>query len=259
MQSPSRHPARFAATRWSLVAASARDDADGRRALGELCELYWYPLYAFARRQGFAREAAEDLVQDFLRALIERGDLGGVDAARGRFRAFLLAALRNFLANERDRARAQKRGGGAAPIAIDAADGERRYVAEPAVAVTPEQQFERSFALALLERCTQELGDEWRQAGRGAEFDRLETLLTPGGDASYRAVGAELTMSETAVKMAVHRLRRRMALLLRGAIRDVVQCEEDVDDEIRQLFLALAAPATPIPPPAPPRNPADSR
>jgi len=241
MDSPPRKPAAFASTRWSLVASSAGSGADGRRALGELCELYWYPLFAYVRRQGFARDDAEDLVQDFFRRLIERNDFADLDASRGRFRAFLIAALRHFLSNERDRARAAKRGGGKVLVSIDASQGEHRYLAEAGVASTPEQEYERAFALELIARCLHELGQEWRQADRAADFDRLSTLLTPGDHDGYRTVGAALDMSEAAVKMAVHRLRRRLASLLRREILDVVLHEAEVEDEIQHLFTVLGA------------------
>jgi RNA polymerase sigma-70 factor (ECF subfamily) len=246
MESPRGKPVEFVSTRWSLVAGSATLGADGRRALGELCELYWYPLYAFVRRQGFARDHAEDLVQDFFRLLIERNDFAGLDASRGRFRAFLSAALRHFLSNERDRVRAQKRGGGQTTLSIDAARAERRYLAEPATAATAEQEFERAFALELIDRCLGELGEEWRRAGRAADFDRLSALLTPGADESYETVGAALDMSESAVKMAVHRLRRRLAALVRREIRDVVSDDAEVESEIRHLFVVVGARASPF-------------
>lgn len=234
-------PHAFASTRWSLVAGGAEGGEQGRRALGELCEIYWFPLYAYVRRQGVAAGDAEDLVQGFLGLLIERNDLATLDASRGRFRAFLIAALRNFVNNERDRERATKRGGDRELISMDADDGERRYLAECSAADTPERAYERGFALELIARCMHELGDDWRRAGREDDYAKLSTLLTPGGDATYREVGESLAMSESAVKMAVHRLRRRMSELLRAEIRDVVLEDEDVEVEIQHLFVVLGS------------------
>lgn len=228
----------FVTTRWTLVVRGAVRNPDGRRALGELFALYWYPLYAYTRRRGVQRADAEDLVQDFLRSLLERNDLAGLDPARGRFRAFLLAALRNFLANEWDRRRAKKRGGNLAVVSIDADGMERRFRDEVVFEGSAEDAFERGFALELIERSLAALAAEWQSSGRAAIFERLVPLLTPGAH-SYGQVGDAVGMTEAAVKMAVLRLRRRLAHLLRSEIRDIVLDDDDVDEEIHALFAAL--------------------
>jgi RNA polymerase sigma-70 factor (ECF subfamily) len=233
---------RFETTRWSLVLAASGDDSTARRALASLCETYWYPLYAFIRRSGRSVDDARDLTQAFIASLIERGDFEGLSAERGRFRSFLLAALRHFLANDSARARTQKRGGGLAtlPLAFDA--GEGRYAREPAAPATPETIFERRWALTVIEQVLADLRSEADREGRTTEFDRLKACLLGGAPAGgYAAVAAELSTTEGAVKAAVHRLRRRFQRGLRRHISETVLDPADVDDEIRFLIRALDA------------------
>jgi RNA polymerase sigma factor (sigma-70 family) len=235
--------AHFATTHWSLVVdAGARATPHAEEALARLCEAYWYPLYAYVRRWGYGADEAQDLTQEFFARLMEKGYLRQADPHRGRFRSFLLAALKHFLANERDRAGAQKRGGGrpALPLEIETAEG--RYSLEPADPETPETIFERRWALILLDKVLSRLRDEYRRTDRGALFDVLKDLLTSGKtDEPYARLGAELGMSEGAVKVAVHRLRRRFGELLREEIAQTVADSRDVDDEIRYLFTTLGA------------------
>ena len=242
MQTDSDRPRRFATTRWSLVSAAAGEDSGAARtALAELCELYWYPLYAFVRRQGIDADAASDLTQGFFARFIELESLRAARQERGRFRSYLLAAVKHFIANERQRARAQKRGGGAKVLSFDPQDAETRYQREPAHDLTPEHVFERRWALLLIERTLDALADEMRSRGRSKEFARLRPFLVEeASDDSYRAAGADLDMSEGAVKVLIHRLRRRFRDHLRGAIAETVASADDVDDEIRHLFTCLA-------------------
>jgi len=243
-RSPKSDPAgsrSFATTHWSLVLAAAHDSRpDARAALATLCETYWYPLYTYVRRRGYRAEEALDLTQEFFARLLEKESLRVADRARGRFRSFLLASLNHFLANEWDRARAEKRGGGRRTISMDAAGAEGRYALEPAGDLEPENLFERQWATALLEQVLTELREELARDGKQPLFDRLKRFLggeTPG--ASYSQVAAELGMTEGAVKTAVHRLRRHYRRLLRARIAQTVASADEIDDEIRHLFAAL--------------------
>jgi RNA polymerase sigma-70 factor (ECF subfamily) len=239
--SPRTAAGRFETTHWSLVLA-ARDPAapDARAALAVLCAAYWYPLYAFVRRKGHDPDHAADLTQAFFARLLEKGDLHAVDRARGRFRSFLLAACTHFLANERDRLTARKRGGGRAPVSIDVRDAEGRYRAEPAHGLTPERLYERRWALTLLDEVLGRLAGEYRGVGKGALYDRLKAALIGAEAASpYADVGRQLGMSEAAVKKAAQRLRARYRELLRERIAATVDDPGEVEDEIRALFTAL--------------------
>lgn len=229
----------FATTRWSLVLAAADADApDSRRALAELCAAYWYPLYAFLRRQGCGADEARDHTQEFFARLLEKDYLRVVDRARGRFRSFLLAACQHFLANERDKARAQKRGGGRLHVPIDFGDAEKRYGHEPAHFLTPERLFQRRWALTLLDKVLHRLRLEMAESGRDAVFSQLKDTLT-GSSIPYAHLAEQLGMTEGAVKVAAHRLRKRYRELLRQEIERTVDCETEVEDEIRSLFAAL--------------------
>jgi RNA polymerase sigma factor (sigma-70 family) len=209
-------------------------------ALEELCRAYWYPLYAFVRRQGYAADEALDLTQSYFARLLERRDLQQVRPDLGRFRSFLLASVKHFLSNELDRERAKKRSPDLAVLSLDAREAEGRYAAEPAETVTPELLFERKWAALVLERALSRLRDEWNGADRRRKFEELRGVLVgdrPGP--SYHELGETLGMSEDAVKVAVHRLRRRFGELLRGEIADTVREPGDVDDEIRHLLIVL--------------------
>jgi RNA polymerase sigma factor (sigma-70 family) len=231
----------FATTRWSqVIAAGAEQTGDSREALARLCELYWYPLYAYVRRWGYDADQAQDLTQEFFARLLEKHYLRAADPARGRFRSFLLASLKHFLSNERDRVSAVKRGGRATVIPLEFENAEGRYSREPPDHETPETVYERRWAMTLLERTLGRLRGEFEKAGKGAVFSRLEGLLTGEQDTlPYVELGAALGMSEGAVKVAVHRLRRRFGALLREEIAETVSDPAQVDDEIRELFRAL--------------------
>ena len=234
--------ARFAATRWSIVlAAGGEHDATAtRRALEELIQAYWFPLYAFVRRQGCQAAAAEDLVQGFLARLLEKEDLAQVDRSKGRFRSFLLAAMKNFMANERARDRALKRGGGVRVLALDSLDAEARYAVEPADEMTPDRLFDRRWALAVLEQVLARLRREFIDAGNGALFETIKDCLTPDrGKLPYAQLARRLGMTEGALKVAVHRMRRRYRDLLRHEIAQTVETPAQVDEEIAYLLNCL--------------------
>ncbi len=237
---------RFALTRWSVVLAAGNwraGEAGGRgtaaeRAMGELAGMYWFPLYAYLRRKGLGPVEAEDLVQGFFTRLVEKDALAAADREKGRFRSFLLASLKNFVANEWDKGQAQKRGGGKV-LALDGLDAEARYAAEPVDTMTPERVFERRWALAVLEQVLARLEVEYKKRGQGAIFAELEKVLTGGGGRTHAAIGVALGMTEGAVKVAGHRLRRRYRELLREEIGQTVAEPGLVEEEIRQLRSCL--------------------
>jgi len=231
----------FETTRWSLVlAAGGGDRTAARAALANLCESYWYPLYAYVRRRGRNPDDARDLTKAFFASLLERRDFEHVDRELGRFRAFLLASLKHFLANEYARDQTLKRGGGVVPISLTVDSAEERYEQEPADATTPETLYERRWALTVIDRVLASVREEWRSHRREREFDALRSCLLgsapPGG---YAATAAQLGMSEGAVKTAVHRLRRRFRLQLRTDIAETVSDPSEIDEEIRYLIKAL--------------------
>lgn len=234
-------PERFESTHWSVVLAADRnDDTASRTALARLCQTYWYPLYAFVRRRGFNPEDAKDLTQAFFAHLLENRALATTDRAKGRFRSFLLASLRNFLTNEWERASAQKRGGGCEHVSLDTGTAEMRYESEPADSASPDRLFDRSWALTLLERALVRLRDEQAAAGQSSRFEQLRDRLTGEPDAlPYAELAAKSGQSEAAMKMAVSRLRRRYGELLREEIAQTVSRPEDAEQEIRHLFAML--------------------
>jgi RNA polymerase sigma-70 factor (ECF subfamily) len=234
--------ARFATTRWSLVAA-VRDHgtAEAKEALAALCSAYWYPLYAFIRRRGYPADEAQDLTQGFFASLLERDSLAAADQARGKFRSFLLASCNHYLAHERERARAGKRGGGRTRVSLDFGGAEERYGREPAHALTAEKLFDRHWALALLDGVLTRLRQEWVDKGKGELFDRLRVFLLGEKTAqSFAEVAEALGSTEGAVKTAAHRLRSAFRDRLREEIARTVNHPDDVEEEIRDLFAALA-------------------
>ena len=231
----------FTTTRWTLVMAAVSQSASGAsQALEELCTRYWPPLYSFARRRGYTIEESQDLTQSFFARLLEKGSLSAADRQRGRFRSFLLASFKHFLANEWDREHAQKRGGGAAPIPIETNVAEGFYARHPADSETPEVVFERQWATGVLERATAALKAECEGAGRGALFECLEGYLegekSRGG---YATAAGVLGMTEGSVKVTVHRLRRRYRDLLRAEVAATVENDTEIEDEIRHLIAVL--------------------
>jgi len=236
-----RHPARFRTTRWSVIeAAAGEDSAAARDALATLCETYWYPVYAFVRRSGCDADEARDVTQAFFARLLEKRDIGSADPGRGRFRAFLLGSVRHFLSNERDRARALKRGGGQSPLSIDQADAEGRYAIEPADPATPETLFMRHWALTVIDAAMQRLAEEYGTQGKQEVFEKLRPALT-GADPGTprREMAAELGMSETALNVVLHRMRRRFRHKLKGEVAQTLADPGDTDDELGRLMAGL--------------------
>jgi RNA polymerase sigma-70 factor (ECF subfamily) len=229
---------RFATTSWSTVlAAREASTVESRAALEALCRTYWYPLYAFVRRRGFAAEEARDLTQAYFARLLEKGYLDDYDPERGRFRVFLKASVQNFLSKEREKQRSWKRGGRAGIVSLDDDQIEGRYRFEPVDRLTPEQLYERRWALTVLEEARARLRQERVEAGRELEFLKLEGFLTgQGAQARYKEIAAELGTTEDAVKQALHRLRRQFGVLLREVIGATVSSREEVDDELRHLL-----------------------
>jgi RNA polymerase sigma-70 factor (ECF subfamily) len=231
---------RFHTTHWSLVMAAGRADTPSAQdALEALCRSYWYPLYAYVRRRGHGAASAHDLVQGFFARLFEKRDLMDADRARGRFRSFLLASLQHFLANERERERAEKRGGGMTILSLDVESAEGRLAIEPEDARTPEDVFDRNWALVLLDRAMGRVRDDYERAGRGELFARLSRCLTGDGAVPYRDLASELEMSEAAFKVAVHRARKRFRECLRREIAETLADPGEVEDELGDLFRAL--------------------
>jgi RNA polymerase sigma-70 factor (ECF subfamily) len=226
----------FPTTRLNLVLAASTDEGtNAREALGELCRIDWRPLYSYVHRQGYDAGAAEDLTQSFIARLIEKDSLRQFRQERGRFRSFLLVSLKNFLANERDLAQAQKRGGGVAALPLEQAGGAQDNT-------TPDKVFERQWALDVLSRTLERVREESSGDGKSTQFERLKGCLMGGDDLPrYRDLGLELGMSETAVKVAVHRLRQRFHAALRHEISMTVTDESAIGDEIRYLLAVLSS------------------
>jgi RNA polymerase sigma-70 factor (ECF subfamily) len=231
---------RFHTTQWTLVFSAAASDSAARLALGTLCGIYWYPLYAFIRRQGFAAPEAEDLTQEFFGKLIEKEYLAQVDRSRGRFRTFLLTSVKNFLANEHDRAMAQKRGGGMVHVALSAIDAEERFAREPAGGLTPEQLFSKAAALSLLDTALRRLRAEYEGRGSGKQFDCLVPLLTGDAGDHHEKAAQALGISRGAVRVALHRMRERFRSNLREITASLVTGPDQVDEELRYLLSAVA-------------------
>jgi DNA-directed RNA polymerase specialized sigma24 family protein len=233
---------RFATTNWKLIAAAQGEDVpEARKALADLCAAYWYPLYAYLRRKSHPPDRAQDLTQGFFTNLLGNHFLAGIAPGKGKFRTFLLKSLENYLTNQRLRDHARKRGGGRSAFSIDLPDAEGRYAYEPVHGLTAERLFERRWALTLLERVLDRLGAEMAADRKGPLFERLGPALLGGGEAaSYGEIAAALGMTEGAVKVAAHRIRRRYRELIREEVARTVDRDEDVEEEIRALFVAMA-------------------
>jgi RNA polymerase sigma factor (sigma-70 family) len=232
----------FATTHWSVVrAAGERGSPAASAALEYLCRTYWYPLYAYVRRQGHSPPDAQDLTQEFFARLLQKDYLKAAAREKGRFRTFLIVALKRFLANEWDRLRAQKRGGGQPPLSLDTDLAEERYRIEPAADATADRIFERRWALTLLDRTMTRLRQEFAGSGRAQEFERLKGCLTAErGEISYAEIAAALGMSESTARVAVHRLRKRFRELFREEIAHTVSSPEEIEEEVRYLMSVLA-------------------
>jgi DNA-directed RNA polymerase specialized sigma24 family protein len=232
---------RFKTTHWSVVLAAAAADAPAAQdALNRLCSTYWYPLYAWMRRQGYSPHDAQDLAQTFFIHLFDKERLRTTSPQKGKFRSFLLASLKHFLANERDKVQALKRGGKVTFISIDVESSEGRFHLEPAHHATPDKAFEQSWAMTLLDAVLEQLRQEYAADGKDALYEALKGSLS--GDkasAPYLELAVALNLSEGAIKMAVLRLRRRFGELLRKEIAHTVTSPEEIDEEIRALFAAV--------------------
>jgi RNA polymerase sigma-70 factor (ECF subfamily) len=236
-----RSTSTFRTTSWTMVSAASGDSSsDARDALARLCQIYWHPVYAFIRRRGYDRDQAEDLTQGFFARLLEKHYLLDADRERGKFRSFLLTAVKHFLANEWDRSQTLKRGGGQTAVSIDLIEAERWYEPATVEASTPERLFERRWALSLLEQVMAKLRAEFHDAGRAEQFDTLAGFLNREADGErYQAIAARLGVTPGALRMSVHRLRRRYRELLRTEIAGTVTEADEIDDEIRFLLTTL--------------------
>lgn len=230
----------FATTHWSVVlTAGRRDTTRAQAALEQLCRSYWHPIYHYIRRRGYGAEDAEDLTQGFLAGLIERDAIARADPERGRFRSFLLGSLKNFLADAWDKAHAEKRGG-LPSLPLDFRAEETRLGEPPDEALTPDQAYERRWAITLLEQVYGRLAAEFEREGRHAQFNALRVALAGRrGDVPYAEISRQTGMTEGAVKVAVHRLRQRYRTLLRETIAQTVATPEEVEDELRYLLRVL--------------------
>ena len=235
-------PGDFPVTRWTLIVTAVDPThPDNKAALATLCEGYWYPLYAFVRRKGYAADAARDLTQEFFVRLLGGSFFERADPEKGRFRSFLLGALKHFLADYSDAQRAQKRGGGLPPLPFELSEGESRYAREPQHGETPERIYERRWARAVLDRVVGTLREEFVKHGRLDHFNHLKVYLTSQGDAPYAELAKKLDMSESALKSGIHRLRRRYRDMLRAEVAATVADPADIDTELRYLLAALSA------------------
>jgi RNA polymerase sigma-70 factor (ECF subfamily) len=240
-ESPSNPRRAFETTHWSLVlSAGGPASVESKQALEKLCRAYWYPLYAHIRRKGYSATDAEDLIQEFFTRLLSRNFLNVADRNRGTFRSFLLGSLEHFLVREWTKARAQKRGGGQIIVSLEGMDAESRYLAEPKHEMTAERIFDRRWALTLLDAAMARLREECAAAGKADLLGKVGNALSGDrGDGSYAAIAAELNTSEGAVKVAVHRLRKRFGELVREEIAQTVTTSEEIDQELRALFAAF--------------------
>ena len=231
----------FHTTSWTLIRIAAGEPtAESREALAALCQKYWKPVYAFVRSRGYDREQSRDLTQEFFALLIERNYLLDADPKRGRFRSFLLAALKHFLADQWDRAHTLKRGGGQVPVSIDVTEAEGWNMPAAVEQATPESLYERRWALSLLENVMSKLRTEFDEAGKANEFDRLSTFLNRDSESRYDALAGEMGTSAGALRMSVHRMRRRYRSLLRAEIAESVCSPAEVDEELRFLLSILS-------------------
>ncbi|HEY5913907.1 MAG TPA: sigma-70 family RNA polymerase sigma factor [Verrucomicrobiae bacterium] len=239
--SPAPGAGYFGLTRWSVVLAAGRSESThAREALEELCRTYWHPIYSFIRRDGHSPEDAQDLTQEFFTRLLETNSLLSVDPAKGRFRSFLLGSLKHFLANEWDKANAQKRGGGRRLLPIDGHSAETSYAVDPTETLTPDRAFDRRWALTLLQRVLSRLREEYVAEGKTGQFEALKATLTgERRSIGYAEIANRLGTSEGAIKVAAHRLRQRYRQILRDEIAHTVSGPEEIENEIRALFAAL--------------------
>jgi RNA polymerase sigma factor (sigma-70 family) len=230
----------FSTTHWSTVLTAGQTQSPGSAlALEKLCRTYWYPLYAYVRRRGFECHDAEDLTQEFLARFLARNDVAKASPEKGRFRFYLLAALNHFLSDEWDRSRRLKRGGGQRVVSFDAQAAESRYRLEPRDDWSPDRLFERRWALTVLDEVLTRLGQEYEAAGKGPLFQQMKRFLTEGEGGAYPEAAQALGMSEAALRVAVHRLRRRYGELFRLEIAHTVAAPGEVAEEMSHLRTVL--------------------
>lgn len=235
----------FATTQWSLVVAAAKNDsvAGSSEALEQLCQNYWYPLYAYVRRRGFSPDESADLTQAFFAQFLEKNSIEHADPDRGRFRTFLLTSLKNFIANQWRSEQALKRGGHLKKISLEISRGEEKYALEPVEMTTPETLFARRWAMTLLTTTFEKLEQEYLENGKLDLFEKIKPYLVGNHEnVPYREVSQALGITENAVKVSVHRLRKRCGTLLRMEIAQTVSSEEEVDQELREMFSTLGGP-----------------
>jgi RNA polymerase sigma-70 factor (ECF subfamily) len=240
---PASPPTRdiFVTTRWTVVlAAAGRSDAQARAALEELCRTYWFPLYAYVRRRGHARADAEDLTQEFFARFLEKNGVEGLNAERGRFRAFLLASLKHFLINEWKKTQRIKRGGQVEILSLDWKTADTQFQVAATTVPNPDQAFDREWAVALLAKVIDRLQKEYEAGGREKPFSELKNFLTAGTSGSYQQAALQLGLTEGAVRVIVHRLRKRYRALLRDEIAHTLSDPLQVDEELRALFGAFS-------------------
>ncbi len=239
--SPVRPQAVFATTHWSVVLTAGRSDTTrSQNALARLCQTYWYPLYFYVRRRGYSAHDAQDLTQAFFARLLEHQSLTSADPDRGRFRSFILTAMNHFLASEWKRGMAQKRGGGSLPISLDLAAAEERFDLEPADHSAPDKMFEKQWALALLAEVLNRLEGEYQSEGKTDLFNALKQSLMGSRETQpYIELAPRLGMNESAVKVAVHRLRKRYRELIRAEIANTLDHSQEVEAEMQYLFQVL--------------------
>lgn len=232
----------FATTRWSVVLAAGHGDTThAHDALAHLCQIYWYPLYAYARRRGCTPHDAQDLTQEFFARLLEGNWVARADRERGRFRTFLLTAMKHFMANEWNKAHTQKRGGNNPILSLNDDTAEERYRLEPVDKSTPESLYERGWALALLNDVLVRLEQEYGREGKKEWMEAMRPALTADRDSiAYDEIAGKLGMTETAARVAVHRLRQRYRRLIRTEVASTVASEAEVDEEMSHLFRVLA-------------------
>lgn len=239
--SPAQPPAHFATTRWTVVmAARDKESPESDDALQALCSAYWPPLYSFVRRSGHSPHDAQDLTQEFFARLLQKDWLGAVERDRGRFRTFLIMAVKRFLANEWDKSQAARRGGGQTPVPLDTQFAENCYLADAGPSQSADHLYERHWALTLLEQAMARLRAEYESDGRGGDFEHLKTYLTASrGEIPYAQIAQELGASEGAARVAVHRLRKRFRDVFRTTVADTVSSAEEVDAEMRYVVEVL--------------------
>jgi RNA polymerase sigma factor (sigma-70 family) len=233
---------RFATTHWSIVQAAGHPSSSRyKSSLETLCKTYWYPLYAYLRRHGYNADEAGDHTQGFFARIMEKRSIGSADPERGKFRSFLLTSLKNFISDEYARSQALKRGGGKNIFSLDFALAEGRYCLEPKDEMSPEKLFERSWAITMLKNTLDRLSGEYKSERKKKLFGHLKVYLTADKQTSaYNDIAEKLQMTEGAVKVAVHRLRKRYRELLKEEIAQTVSSQESIDEEINELFKALS-------------------